>query len=499
MKENLKTLHFTEKLQLLRKNVATDADITIREFKIGQTDVNVAIVYVNGLIDKELINENVLKSLMVNFFEVYKFEISLATSDEIKMFLKNYVLTIGSLKECDIVDEMYTELLTGYTVLLIDGMKGVLLLETKLWKVRGIEEPITENLVRGPRIGFTESLGDNMSLLRRQSGKAHVTIDQFSVGNRTKKNVVIAYFKDIANDELVNEVRNRICSINIDDVAESGYIEQLIEDNYLSPFPQIQSTERPDRVMGALLEGRVSILLDGTPFALIVPTGFSMLLQSPEDYYERWIPASLLRSLRYMAAFISLFLPAIYISFVSFHQGLIPTKLVMSMAGTRMGVPFPSFIEALLMEVSIEILREAGLRLPKPVGQTVGLVGGLVVGEAAVQANIVSPIMVIVVALTAISSFVIPQYGASVALRMLRFVTMFFAAILGLYGVILFVLLLTTHLIKLKSFNMLYVTPAVPYRFSDLKDFIVRMPLRFMKVRPKMLHPKDSIRKRDKR
>lgn len=235
---------------------------------------------------------------------------------------------------------------------------------------------------------------------------------------------------DIADPKVVEEVRKRVRGIEIDHLPESGYVEQLIEDNYLSPFPQVQSTERPDRVISGLMEGRVAILLDGTPFALIVPVTFSMMLQSPEDYYERWFPSSLIRLLRFIAAMITLFAPALYISFISFHPGLIPTKLAISISGTRQGVPFPSLIEALFMEVAIEILREAGLRLPKPIGPAIGIVGGLIIGEAAVQAGIVSPIMVIVVALTAISSFAIPHYSTGIALRILRFGAMFCAACL---------------------------------------------------------------------
>jgi spore germination protein len=243
------------------------------------------------------------------------------------------------------------------------------------------------------------------------------------------------------------------------------------------------------------MEGRVAILLDGTPFVLIVPVTFSMLLQSPEDYYERWIPGTTLRLLRFLAAFVSLFGPALYIAFISYHPGLIPTKLVISIAGTREGVPFPAIIEALIMEISIEILREAGLRLPRPIGPAIGIVGGLVIGEAAVQAGIVSPIMVIVVAITAISSFAIPSYNAGVTLRILRFVVMFSAALFGLYGIILFMLLLCSHLVRLKSFGVPYVSPAVPYRISDWKDFMVRMPLQVMKSRPKMFHTKNPVRK----
>lgn len=315
------------------------------------------------------------------------------------------------------------------------------------------------------------------------------------MGRKAPRTVAIAYNSDIANDALVQEVRQRIARIDMDDVPDSGYIEQFIEDNHLTLFPQVQNTERPDRVNSALMEGRVAILLDGSPLALIVPVSISMLMQSPEDYYERWIPGTLVRVLRYIAALISTLGPALYISFISFHQGLIPTKLAVSIAGSREGVPFPSLIEALIMEVSIEILREAGLRLPKPIGQTIGIVGGLVIGEAAVQAGIVSPIMVIVVAITAISSFAIPQYSAGIALRIIRFGTMFSAAIFGLYGVILFFLLVCSHLAKLKSFGIPYLSPAAPYRFGDWKDFVLRAPLSIMTRRPKAMQVKQPKRR----
>lgn len=247
--------------------------------------------------------------------------------------------------------------------------------------------------------------------------------------------------------------------------------------------------------MAALLEGRVAILLDGTPFALIMPVTFGMLLQSPEDYYDRWMVGSMLRLLRFFALAVSLFAPALYISFLSFQSGLIPTKLAISIISSRQGVPFPVLIESLIMEVSIEILREAGLRLPKPIGPAMGIVGGLIIGQAAVEAGIVSPILVIVVSVTAISSFSIPMYSVGISIRLLRFVAMFFAASLGLYGVIMFFLLLSAHLIKLKSFGVPYLNLAVPYRINDWKDFVFRMPLQFLTGRPTLFKPKDPLRK----
>src|SRR5690606_21009355 len=230
---------------------------------------------------------------------------------------------------------------------------------------------------------------------------------------------------------------------------ESGTIEEWIEDSFLSPFPLVTHTERADKVSSSLTQGKVAILLDGTPFALLAPTTLVSLFQSPEDYYERWMIGSLIRILRYVAAFLAVFLPGLYIALVSFHQGMIPSKLAFSLAASREGLPFPAIIEALLMEATLELLREAGIRLPKTIGQTIGIVGGLVIGEAAVQAGIVSPVTVVIVALTAVSSFAIPTYSAGNAFRILRFFIMLAAGALGLYGIILIYIMINIHIARL--------------------------------------------------
>ncbi|PEB48785.1 spore germination protein [Bacillus pseudomycoides] len=486
---------FTLDLELVKKEGSYNSDVHFREFNMGGTNIRAALVFVEGLSDKELIDMHIMKSLLLNFYEEYKCEPSDMEGTVLKEFLKNRVLAVSSVEEVHSIKELMTKVLIGSTALLIEGLSDVLILGTKKGKTRNVEEPISEVSVRGPRAGFTEVLSDNTALLRLHGENEGLSLIKFHVGTRAKKELVIAYMKEIADSELVEEVKKRIQKINIDNVPESGYVEQLIEDNYLSPFPQAQSTERPDRVIAALMEGRVAILLDGTPFVLIVPVTFSMLMQSPEDYYERWIPGTFIRLLRYGAAIISLFAPSLYISFISFHPGLIPTKLAISILGGREGVPFPAIIEALFMEIAIEILREAGLRLPKPIGSAMGIVGGLIIGQAAVEAGIISPIMVIVVAATAISSFALAHYSAAIPLRILRFVAMFCAAIFGLYGVILFFLVLCSHIARLKSFGVPYASPAVVYHVSDWKDFMIRMPLQMMKRRPKMLNMKDSIRK----
>jgi spore germination protein len=492
--------NLTYDLQVIKKEIGHNSDVKFREFQLGDTTVQVAVIFIDGLCDIELIQTHIMGGLMLGLT-------SLATkqqleddierqSERLSKYIKNQSLSVCTLKEVQTIEEVKMGTLFGSICLLVDGLSECFLLGEASTKSRGIDEPDSEALVRGPRVGFVENLCDNTALLRRSGRNQNLSILGFEVGEVSKKELVIAYIQGIAEPQLIEEVKKRIKRIKIDAVPDSGYIEQLIEDNYLSPFPQVQSTERPDRVMSALMEGRVALILDGSPFALIVPVTFQMLLQSPEDYYERWIAATLIRMLRFVASFISLFAPSLYIAFISFHQGLIPTKLVFHIAVTRGGVPFPPLIEALIMEVSIEVLREAGLRLPKPIGQSLGIVGGLIIGEAAVEAGIVSSIMVIVVAVTAISSFTLPQYNVGIALRMLRFISMLFASVFGLYGVVLFSLLLCSHVVKLKSFGVPYLSPSAPFRVTDWKDFIIRGPLFLMKRRPKTSQSKNTIREK---
>ncbi|MFC4077083.1 spore germination protein [Salinithrix halophila] len=491
-KHGLLTSELSHNLQEIRQAIGHAPDVVIHEFMVRKTRIRAAVIYVSGLSDTTAVQEHLLKPLMSPSTETdvpEDFEDVSRLKDEMESIVR-----IHKDKEVDTLDDCILEVLSGNTILLIEGSEQVLVYLTPGWKTRTPEEPITESVVRGPRDGFVESLNQNIVLLRRRIKDPDFTMVNYQIGRRSKHQLSVVYIRGIANGDLVNEVKRRVERIDIDDLQESGFIEQLIEDNYLSPFPQVQNTERPDRVMAALMEGRVAILLDGTPSVLIVPVTFSMLLQAPEDYYERWLIGTLIRLMRFGATLITLFLPALYIALVSYHQGLIPTKLVISIAATREGVPFPSFIEAFMMEVMIEVLREAGLRLPKQIGQAVGIVGGLVIGEAAVTAGIVSPVMVIVVASTAVASFAVPQYGAGISLRMLRFLAMFTAAVLGLYGIILFFLMVSIHLVKLKSFGVHYTSPLAPYRPRDWKDFFYRMPLFRMKRRPKLLDPEEEAR-----
>nr|WP_141501793.1 spore germination protein [Paenibacillus luteus] len=488
-KSNL-SVDYDENLNAIKQVISSNSDVHFREFQITDIQARATLIFVDGMQNEELISEHVMKILMSDTEK----DITGINPLALSAYLLENVLPVCEAYEAADLRDLNQSVLKGCTALLIEGMPSALLIHASNMKSRAINEPSSEALLRGPRIGFTEVLSENTSMLRRQGFSDDLEINRYEVGARIKRKLVIAYMKEIVNQDLLQEVRDRIEKINIDFVAESGYVEQLIEDDYLSPFQQTQNTERPDRVINSLLEGRIAILLDGTPFALIVPVTFGMLLQSPEDYYDRWLPGTFLRMLRFFAAFLALMAPALYISFISFHPGLIPTELAITIIETRQGVPFPSLIEVLILEISIEILREAGIRLPKPIGPAMGIVGGLIIGEAAVQAGIVSPFLVIVVAVTAISSFSIPVYSAGITLRILRFGGMLCAAVLGMFGTILFFLFICGHLSKLKSFGVPYVTPLSPVRFSDWKDLFVRAPLPLMKKRPKMMKTQDKNR-----
>lgn len=472
-------------LKYIKDTIGRNSDLHFKEFTMTRLQSQAVLIFVDGMQDDRQLNLQILQYLM---FE--------ATAESLSaQEMSGAGLPFSQLMEASNLTLFNQSVLFGHAGLLVEGLPQGLLIEPPGSTDRTLGEPVSEALLRGPRLGFSEVLSVNTSILRRQGLNDQLEMISYRAGTRIQKDIVLAYMKDIVNPELLKEVETRISKLDIDFLAESGYIEQLIEDNYLSPFQQVQNTERPDRVINALLEGRIAILLDGTPFALIVPVTFSMLLQSPEDYYERWLPGSLIRMLRFAATFLALMAPALYISFISFHPGLIPTELALSIIETRQNVPFPSVIEVLILEISIEILREAGIRLPKPVGPAMGIVGGLIIGDAAVNAGIVSPFLVIVVAVTAISSFSIPMYSAGLTLRLLRFVGMGFAAVLGMFGTILFFLLLCSHLTRLKSFGVPYLTPVSPFRLSDWKDLFFRSPLSLMKRRPVMMKTQNSRRK----
>ncbi|WP_166242220.1 spore germination protein [Paenibacillus turpanensis] len=376
------------------------------------------------------------------------------------------------------------KLLGGYTLVAIDGIPSVLLLFAEQSNKRSISEPSTQTIIKGPKESFIEDLFTNLNLLRKRIKNASLRFESFTIGKETGTGVVLAYIDGIINNEILEEIRTRLHKINTNAILESATVEEFVTDKSFTPFPLVYNTERPDTVTAHLLSGKAAILVDGTPFVLTVPVIFNDFAVSSEDYYQSFFMGSFLRLIRHFAFMISLLLPSMYVAVISFHHELIPTPLIITILAQREGVPFPAVVEAFLMELTFEILREAGVRMPRAVGGTISIVGGLVIGQAAVEAGIISNAMVIVVALTAIASFVAPVYNFSNASRLLRFVFMIIAGFMGLYGVLLGLMMMVGHLCSLRSFGISYLSPIAPFFSADQKDTFVRFPAWSMKKRP---------------
>ncbi|WP_346835982.1 spore germination protein [Paenibacillus polymyxa] len=480
-------------IERIKKISGSSSDINIRVLRIGELKVKMGIIYTDGLVDKKVITDFTTESLRLDIVEM-DIEQNNFGNQNVFDVIKDYAATVGDIKEVSDFDALFNTILSGDTIILLAGFSNGISINSKGWKERGVTEPSSQSVVRGPKEGFSESLGTNTALIRRKIKDPNLWLETFQIGRVTKTDVVIMYIHGIAKEKIVKEVRERINRIDIDGILESGYIEELIQDKTFTPFPTVHNTERPDAAAAGLLEGRVAILVDGTPFVLLVPALFSQFLQASEDYYQRWDFATLLRLIRYLSVFISLLAPSLYIAATTFHQELIPTPLLLSLAANREGVPFPAFVEALLMEITFEILREAGVRMPRAIGQAVSIVGTLVIGQAAVEAGIVSPAMVIVVSITAISNFVMPAFNIGISIRILRFALMGLAASLGLYGITLGLIVIVLHLCSLRSFGVPYMSPMAPFNSSEQKDTIFRFPHWALFSRPKLISKKNDIR-----
>ncbi|CQR54676.1 spore germination protein [Paenibacillus riograndensis] len=487
---------FEANLDYLKKTLDHLPDIIFKKMHVGQPGIQIAMVYLSGIADADMLNEHIVKPLILTGIRERHSQFNPEKLKE--ELIQQTAFTINT-KEAADIEACVIEVLSGNTCLLIEGNEEFFVVSTGKFPLRSVEEPNTETLVRGPREGFIEDLESNLAMIRRHIKDLSFKIDKIRIGRRSSRKLAVLYISDIANPKLVQEVKRRVETIDVDDASDTGIIEQWIEESSWSPFPQIQASERSDKAITALMSGRVVILLDGTPFALIAPMTFWMLAQSPEDYYERFPLGTFFRLLRLTALFIATFLPSLYVALISFHPGLIPPELVISIISSREGIPFPVFVEALIMEVSLEILREASLRLPKGIGQVIGIVGGLVIGQAAVEAAVVSSFLIIIVGLTAIASFASPQYSGSIGIRLLRFPIMIIAAIYGLYGVILAFIFLGAHMVQIKSFGVPYMSPLAPIRLRDQQDTLVRVPFKYQKKRPIMLKTQDETSANRKR
>lgn len=403
------------------------------------------------------------------------------------LMLEEHVIGLSDVQPLSTYEEAEAALLAGNGILFLAGDDQVYKISSKGYPGLGVSKAESEKVMRGSKEGFTESEKLNVALIRKRLRDPRMKVEEQQIGTRSHTMTALVYMEDLVYPDLLDTIKERMDAYEIDGILDSGMLEQLTEKHWLSPFPQFQATERPDRAASAVLEGRVVLVTDHSPTVLIFPSDYNSFFQTSDDWYNRFEAATFARLLRFFAAILAMSFPAIYVAVTTWHTSLLPTNLILSMAEERQGVPFPSLGEVLLMEISFELIREAGIRLPGPIGNTIGIVGGLIIGQSAVAANVVSPIVVIVVAFTALCSFAIPNEEFSSAFRLLKYGCIFMGAWLGLYGVLLSYLWVLIHLSHLNSFGIPYLMPYVAADlndYEDKRDALFRYPFRMMKNRP---------------
>ncbi len=453
------------------------SDVVIKEFEFAkEPTIKAGLLYFDGLVQRSAIEDHILKPLMLEIEKISPEFLSIYEAQDMLNSVQNRILSTVDLDTINTFDEVCHHISSGDTVLIIDGYTPALVADTRMWETRAVETPENEIVIFGPKEGFNETLRINTAALRRRIKSTNFKIESFVIGRITKTDVVLCYINNIAPEGLVNEVRKRLNNIDIDAVLDTGYLKEFIADNTSTMFSEIEHTEKPDRVCGHLLEGRVCIMVDGSPMAIVTPISFPQYLISSEDYYTHYVPASLFRILRAGALFMSLLLPSIYVALITFHHEMIPTSLYLTILATRQGVPFPPFLEALILEATFEMLREAGIRLPRAVGPAVSIVGALIIGDAAVRAGLVSTPMVVIVAFTGIASFVMPAYNAGIIIRISRFGFLFSGAILGFLGIMVALGLFLTRMVSLTSLGQPYMAPIAPFNRAQMTDILIRRP-----------------------
>ncbi|GIO31313.1 MULTISPECIES: spore germination protein [Paenibacillus] len=461
-------------------------DIVFRPLEMD--DVRGTFIFFKDMIADQALSE--IQKVIFNF--LLEGSAKPESSTQLLKALNSRFVT-GKIAQSNETSSIINDILEGNAVLLLEGMDSAFVFQTADTSGRSIEEPPTDQVVRGPREGFVEQLDTNIKLIRRKISSPSLKVQYLTLGKQTKTRLALVYVREIANDGIVEEVRRRIMRIEIDSVLGSNYIEEMIGDAPYSPFPTIYNAERPDRICGDLLEGKVAILVDGTPFALTAPALFVEFFQSNEDYYDSFYSASIIRLVRIFGALIALLLPAFYVAVSTIHQDLIPTPFLIHIAGFRADLPFPIVVEAIFMQITFEVVREAGLRMPKAIGSAVTIVGTLVIGEAAVQAGIIGSLMVIIVALTALTTFVLPNYKFMQVFRFGNIPMLILASLFGLMGIIVGLMFILAHLCSIRSFGVPYLSPIAPVS-KGWKDVFIRAPWWSLENRNPVLSEKNVRR-----
>ncbi|TCP54675.1 GerA spore germination protein [Tumebacillus sp. BK434] len=414
---------------------------------------------------------------------------------QLQKFSHTGQFAMGQKKSTAHLQEALALLLEGWTLVTLPGQDGFVCFKTQDVVGRNVGHAENQSIVIGPQEAFNESLELNLSLIRKRLRSEQLRIETHKIGTLTHTTVALLSVDGVVNEKNLQEMRERIKLVDTDALLDSGTLAQLINDQPLSPFPQFHMVERPDSVVSALIDGKVIVLVDGTPYVLMGPSAFIEFFHSPEDYFNRWASSSLVRLLRIFGVFVSITFSAIYVAVLTFHYEVIPANMLKTIAMSRARVPFPPLYEAMFLELTLEVLREAGARLPTKVGQTMGIVGGIVIGQAAVTAGLTSNVMIIIVSLSALASFVTPSYMMSNAVRVIRFPVILFAGWWGFVGMMVCLNLLLIHLLNLSSLGAPYMTPFAPLRLADLKDTLIRLPTQMLSSRPALTRARRGLKK----
>ncbi|MDD3395424.1 MAG: spore germination protein [Clostridia bacterium] len=482
--------NLSENIVAVKEAFRDCGDVVMREFVVGSGKSRLFMIYTDNIVDGETIQNFIMTNLMSRYKE--------CNENALLDVLMEDIIAIGELSKITELSQAYDAVLLGDTVLFMEGNAFALQASTKNFPSRGVNQAQTEVVVLGPKDAFLEVMATNIVLIRRRIRDTNLKLKRKKIGTRSKTDVALMYMEDLVRPETLRMVQKQLDRMNLDGVLDSGYVEQLLEKRWLSPFPQLQMTERPDKAASALLEGRIVLVVDNTPVVVMLPVTLNVFFQAAEDYYDRWEIMSFMRAIRYVAAFVAIALPGLYIALSVYHPELIPTALALKIAATRQNIPFSVVGEVVIMELAFELLREAGIRLPSPVSSTVGIVGGIIIGSAAVEAGIVSPSVVIVSALTGICTFVIPNVSLVSGLRISKYLTILLSGIFGLFGLWVSLLLVLAHLCSLTSYGIPFMYPFCSASVNDdmdWEDTVFRFPLRKMKRRPIFTKPSARGRK----
>lgn len=475
--------NLTESVDLFKKlyHVPLNSDIKTHEVTINGLNKKACLFFIDTITDTLIIEQSIIQPLLAN------------TDESLTI---DSIIQTKTIEITDLQNDCMQAINRGDTVLFIENSNKAYILSTIKYEHRSIEAADNEITLLGPKESFTESLDLNINLIRKSCKNQDLIFENADISNRMHNQISIAYFNDLANEEILSTLKKRLDKIDTAALITISLLRQYIEDHKYSVFPTILQTERPDRIISFLNKGHIAILMENSPTALVLPISFWSLLNNPDDRYFRPLFGNFNRIIRLIALFITLFISAGYIAVTGFHAEMVPPDLLLAIASTREKVPFPAFFEVLVMELSFELIREAGLRVPAPIGPTIGIVGALILGQAASEANMVSPIVIIVVALSGVSSFVIGDIGLNFSVRILRLLFIGVAAVFGIYGMVLFFACLIYYMVSMKSFGVHYLSPVTP-AFSGSQGQIFRHKLNKEKLRPNHVNPKDKVQEGD--